>query len=74
MLVSKGWNNILELPEVGSGFLCCSPVFVIVRVRLLERIEFSLVFAFGCCQSSALLSILLSTMADKKPMIKYMFG
>lgn len=49
-----------ELPEVESGFLCCSLVFVIVRVRLVERVEFSLVFAFGCCQSSALLSTLLS--------------
>jgi hypothetical protein len=50
-----------ELPEVVSGFLCCSLMFVIVRVRLIERIEFSLAFAFGCYQSSALLSTLLSS-------------
>jgi hypothetical protein len=39
-------------------------VFAGVRARLLERFEISLVFAFGCCQSSALLSILLSVGAS----------
>jgi hypothetical protein len=49
-----------ELPEVEGWFLHCSLVCVIVRVGLVERVEFSPVFAFGCCQSSALLSTLLS--------------
>jgi len=49
-----------ELPEVDGGFLHCSPVFAVVRDALVERLHRSLVFARGCCQSSALLSRLLS--------------
>jgi hypothetical protein len=51
-----------ELPEVEGAVLGCSPVFASVRVRLAERVELSPVFAFGCCQSPALLSSLLSVM------------
>jgi hypothetical protein len=56
----KGRNYMLELPEVEGTFSGCSLVFVGVRTRLIERVEFSLLFTFGCCQSPVLLSILLS--------------
>jgi hypothetical protein len=47
-----------ELPKVGNGYLRCSLTFAIVRVALVERVDYSLMFVSGCGQSSALLSVL----------------
>ena len=51
---------MLELPEVESGFSCCSLMFASVREALFEQVELSLVFAISRCQSSALLSGVIS--------------
>ena len=49
---------IAELPEVGSGFLCCSLIIAIVRIVLFKRLECSPMFISSYYQSSALLSTL----------------
>jgi hypothetical protein len=54
---------IRSLPEVGDRFLRRSPTFANVRVVPARRLHRSLVFATGCCQLSALLSVLLYRLA-----------
>src|SRR5258708_1184814 len=49
-----------ELPVVGDGFFGCSPMFANVRFVLAGGLDRSALFARDCCQSSALLSTLLS--------------
>ena len=53
-----------ELPVVGDGFFGCPPMFANVRFVLAGRLDRSPLSARDCCQSSALLSTLLSIGID----------
>src|SRR5258708_13994296 len=58
--VSSEKPHSLLLSVVGGRFLCCSLMFALTRVVLVNRLQCSPLFVSGYYQSSALLSVLLS--------------